>query len=162
MYPAGKTFLLGQGPNPYGGGIVYVILSIMILTFAAVCLIVFIIRRQSPQTTMQATPRQLLRRFAGFLLSCFIVAITVVLVALLTDAFEFPQRIEVSEDGTVTIVPMGRSESGYRFGRLVHYFSMLGYLAGGVAIGVRMRKPFFRNGMSWGLLIAAVLALFAG
>ena len=56
---------------------------------------------------MQKTPRQLLSRFAGFLVGCLIVA-------------------------------------------------------SGVAIGVRMRKPFFRNGMSWGLLIAAVLALFAG
>jgi len=36
MYPAGKELLLGQGPNPYGGGYAIVILSIMILTLAAV------------------------------------------------------------------------------------------------------------------------------
>jgi hypothetical protein len=57
MHPAGKELILGQGPYPYSGGSVVVILSIMTLTLAAVCLIVFIMRRQSPQTPMQKTPR---------------------------------------------------------------------------------------------------------
>ena len=165
MYPAGKELLLGQGPYPYRGGSVYVILSIMILTCAAVCSIVFIVRRlspPSPQTPMQKTPGHLSSRFAGFIVGFLIVAITAILVAFLTYSLEWPQIFEVSDDGTVTSVGRRRSERGYRFGRFVHYVSMLGYLASGVATGVRMRKPFFRNGMSWGLLIAAVLALFAG
>jgi hypothetical protein len=57
MHPAGKEPILGQGPYPYSGGSVVVILSIMTLTLAAVCLIIFIMRRQSPQTPMQKTPR---------------------------------------------------------------------------------------------------------
>ena len=148
MHPAGKELLLGQGPNPYGGGYAVVFLLLMSLTLAAVVLIIFIMRRRSPKMPIQKTPRQLLSRFAGFLLGCLIVAITAFLVDLLTDVLEFSTRFEVSDDGTVTSGGIERSESGYRFGRLVHYFSMLGYLASGVAIGVRMQKPFYRNGLS--------------
>jgi hypothetical protein len=162
MHPAGKECLLAQGPGSYGSGYTFVFLLFLPLTLAAFWLIVLLMRRQFPQTSRQKTPRQLLSRFTGFVLGCLIVAITVLVIDLMTTELEFSQRFEVSDDGTVTTDGIERSESGYRFGRSVHYFSMLGYLASGVVIGVRMRKPFFRNGMSWGLLTAAVLALFAG
>lgn len=155
-----KQFLLGQGPNPYGGGSAVVSMFFLTLALTGICLIVFVIRRQSSQPTTPKKPRQLFRRFAGFLVGCIFVATAAFVINTVATELEFSERVDVSDDGRVIGSGTERSEAWYRAGRAVYVFSMLGFLACGVTIGVKMQAPFLRNGVSWGMLIAAVWALF--
>jgi len=102
------------------------------------------------------------RRIAGFVLGCLLVAVAVILIDELATSPEFTERTEVSEDGTLAGSGIERSIGWYRAGRAVHVVSMLAFIASGLSLCVRTRASFLRDGISWGMVIAAVCALCAG
>ncbi|MCA9063034.1 MAG: hypothetical protein KDA96_08245 [Planctomycetaceae bacterium] len=102
MSPISRLLLFGQGPNPYGGGAAVVFLLFLLVMFAAVGVIVCVLRRLHTAPLRQKPPRQWLRRIAGFLLGCVIVAVTAFLIDVVTMELEFSERVEVSDNGRVT------------------------------------------------------------
>ena len=156
------TLVLAQGPYPYGGG--YAVIFLFFLAIA-ICVAVFVMcwmRRESPQPSPEKTPLYSSKRITGFLFGCLLVGVTALVIDVVAGELEFSQRVDVADDGTVTGGGFVRSEAWYRFGRTVYVLSMLGFIVGGVTIGVRAQAQLWRNGVSWGMVIAGVWALFVG
>lgn len=154
--------LLGQGPYPYGGGYFAIALLSLVVAILVAGFVVYFVRRQFPRTQSEKTAPQPVKRIAGLVFGCVLVGATAIVIDIATSALEFSERVDVADDGTVIGGGTVRSESVYRFGRAIHVLSMIGFIACGVTIGVRAQAQLWRNGVSWGLVLAGLFALFVG
>ena len=163
MHIDGTSLLLtGTGPYPIGQGDAALQLLLLPIAVGVVVYVMYRIRRSSASADSRSTPWQLWKRIAGFVLGCLLVAVAVILIDALTTRLEFTERTEVSEDGTLAGSGIERSIGWYRVGRAVHVLSMLAFIASGLSLCARTRASFLRDGVSWGIVIAAVWALLVG